>query len=168
MRRALVQLPAQGDFVMGLSPSARELPITLELPASLQREIGKVVTRHATVELKLSRIVYILLGIDAVSGRISVREPRTTDRLDMIADLLKINKIKVQANLPAIRTDLDKCSLERDRLHTEFGSKIRCIPENFSFDLCPGIGLRREHEKNQNAVLIQKRKNTTPNTQKTS
>jgi hypothetical protein len=84
---------------MGLSPSARELPITLELPASLQREIGKVVTRHAVLELKLSRIVYTLLGIDAVSGRISVREPRTTDRLDMIADLLKINKIKVHPNL---------------------------------------------------------------------
>ena len=45
---------------MGLSPSARELPITLELPASLQREIGKVVTRHAVLELKLSRIVYSL------------------------------------------------------------------------------------------------------------
>jgi hypothetical protein len=131
MRRALVQLPAQGDFVMGLSPSARELPITLELPASLQREIGKVVTRHATVELKLSRIVYILLGIDAVSGRISVREPRTTDRLDMIADLLKINKIKVQANLPAIRTDLDKCSLERDRLAHGIWIKDPLYPGKF-------------------------------------
>ena len=123
---------------MELSPSARELPITLDLPASLQREIGKVVTRHAVVELKLNRIVYTLLGIDAVSGRISVREPRTTDRLDMIADLLKITKIKVQADLPAIRTDLDKCSLERDRLAHGIWIKESVVSRN----IFPSISVR--------------------------
>jgi len=94
----------------------RELPLRVNLPSFLLREIGRIVSRHAILEWKLSRTVYTLLGIDPVCGRVTIREPRTTDRLDMIADLIKIKNISVSADLPAIRNALDACVSQRDAL----------------------------------------------------
>jgi len=98
------------------SPTARELPLTLELPSSLYREIGRIVAAHALLEWTLSRIIYILLDIEPVHGRITIREPRTTDRLDMIADLMKLKNIKTGTDLPALRQLLEGCSTQRDWL----------------------------------------------------
>jgi len=94
----------------------RELPLRVNLPSFLLREIGRIVSRHAILEWKLSRTVYTLLGIDPVCGRVTVREPRTTDRLDMIADLIKIKNISISADLPAIHKQLDACLSQRDAL----------------------------------------------------
>jgi hypothetical protein len=88
----------------------RELPITLKLPSFLLRDIGRIITHHSVLEWKLSRIVYTLLGIDPVAGRIAVREPRTTDRLEMIVDLLKLKGISVSADLDGIREALELCA----------------------------------------------------------
>jgi hypothetical protein len=84
----------------------RELPITLKLPSFLLRDIGRIITHHSVLESKLSRIVYTLLGIDPVA----VREPRTTDRLEMIVDLLKLKGISVSADLDGIREALELCA----------------------------------------------------------
>ena len=94
----------------------RELQLKVNLPSFLLREIGRIVSRHAILEWKLSRTVYTLLGIDPVCGRVTVREPRTTDRLDMIADLIKIKNISISADLPGIRNALDACISQRDAL----------------------------------------------------
>jgi hypothetical protein len=98
------------------SPRSRNLPITIDLPSPLLREIGRIVVRHAALELQLNLMIYQLLEIDAAMGRITVRDPRTSDRLDMIADLLEMKKIKVRADLPAIRTSLQECASGRDLL----------------------------------------------------
>jgi hypothetical protein len=54
----------------------RELPLRVNLPSFLLREIGRIVSRHAILEWKLSRTVYTLLAIDPVCGRVTIREPR--------------------------------------------------------------------------------------------
>jgi hypothetical protein len=94
----------------------RELPVTVKLPSFLLREIGRIITHHAVLEWSLSRLTYTLLGIDRVAGRIAVREPRTTDRLDMVHDLLKHRKISVSADLQTLREAIDKCRQQRDAL----------------------------------------------------
>jgi hypothetical protein len=98
------------------SPRSRNLPITIDLPSPLLREIGRIVVRHAALELQLNLMIYQLLEIDAAMGRITVRDPRTSDRLDMIADLLEMKKIKVKANLSAIGKSLERCAKGRDLL----------------------------------------------------
>jgi hypothetical protein len=99
-----------------VTPTERELPLTLDLPSSLYREIGKVMAAHAAVEWALNRITYQILRLKPVEGRIAVREPRTTDRLDMITDLLGINKIKVAMDTKALRIALEQAYQERDAL----------------------------------------------------
>jgi hypothetical protein len=103
------------DFAMSI-PYARELPITLDLPASLLRQIGKVIITYAALEAKMSRMIYSLLNVDPIAGRLAVRDPRTTDRLDLISDLLKLADITVKADISAIKIVLTKCARERDAL----------------------------------------------------
>jgi hypothetical protein len=98
------------------TPTERALPITRDLPSSLYREIGRVIAAHALVEWMLVRIIYQLLGLKPVEGRIAVRQPRTTDCVDMITDLLTLNKLTVNTDMVALRKALDKCCSERDAL----------------------------------------------------
>jgi hypothetical protein len=96
----------------------RELPVRLNLPSSMLREIGRAMVTHALLEWLLLRTIYLLLALDPIEGRIAVRDPRTTDRLDMIVDLLRIKKAtkKVTVDLQDLRTRLDECSRARDAL----------------------------------------------------
>jgi hypothetical protein len=98
------------------TPTERELPITLDLPSCLYREIGRVMAAHAAIEWVLNRIAFQLLRLKPVEGRIAVREPRTTDRLEMITDLLGINKIKVATDTKTLKAALEKACQERDAL----------------------------------------------------
>jgi hypothetical protein len=99
-----------------VSPTVRELPLTLNLSPSLYEHIGRIVSAHAQIEWVLNRIVYSLLKIEPVHGRIAVREPRTTDRLDMITDLMKLMGIGVPTDVIGLRTLLEGCYKERDCL----------------------------------------------------
>jgi hypothetical protein len=78
--------------------------------------MGRVIAAHALVERKLNRIIYRFLSLRPVEARIAIREPRTTDRVDMIADLLSLYDLKVSTNLDALKQALDKCYKERDAL----------------------------------------------------
>lgn len=59
-----------------------------DLPATVCRDIGRIITRWAYVEHYLQNIVYMLIGVSQAIGRLAVREPRATDRLDLIRDLI--------------------------------------------------------------------------------
>jgi hypothetical protein len=107
------------------------LPITLDLPSSLYREIGKVIAAHAAVEWMLVRIVYQLLGLRPVEGRIAIRQPRTTNCLDMITDLLTLNKIIVSTDVKALKTALDQSECDRDALAHGIWMKDRSTGQLF-------------------------------------
>jgi hypothetical protein len=99
------------------TPHERPLPVTIHLPPSISREIGRACTYHALIEWLLNRITYQLLGVSDLCGRIAVREPRITDRIDMIIDLMKIREIEVpEINLNELRGILGECSTKRDAL----------------------------------------------------
>jgi hypothetical protein len=58
-----------------------------DIPASLAREIGRFLVTWAHFEHYVQAVVWSSLQISEEQGRIAVREPRGTDRLDMIRDL---------------------------------------------------------------------------------
>jgi hypothetical protein len=70
----------------------------------------------AAVEWLLARITYALLRLSEVEGRLAVREPRPKERLDMIKDLLDINKIEVAADIATIREALETADTQRNQL----------------------------------------------------
>jgi hypothetical protein len=60
-----------------------------QLPDSLSREIGRILVRLAYFEQCVLEMVWQALNLSEASGRIAVRDPRVTDRLDMLRDVIK-------------------------------------------------------------------------------
>lgn len=94
----------------------RESPIVTDLPISLLREIGRVTVTYANLEDRLSKVIYLLLDIDPKRGRLAVREPRATDRLEVIRDLMQLSNITVSIDMQNLAANMSRIQRERDQL----------------------------------------------------
>ena len=92
-----------------------ELTTEYVLPAAYSRAIGRVVVHWSYLEYCIQRIVWILVGIDDVMGRVAVREPRAEDRVVMIRDLASLRSVKIDnAELDAFESSVRFLSAARD------------------------------------------------------
>ena len=87
-----------------------------DLPSDLSCQIGISVVLFANLEWSLSRIAYAILGVDRNMGRIAVREPRATDRFDMICELLTYREIESKTDLKLLRQSIEECQETRNLL----------------------------------------------------
>ena len=92
------------------------LTTTTDLPAALTREIGRIMVLYAAIEHTLSRIIYHLLRLSRQEGRLAVREPRASDRFELICDLLELSNVTVIEDLDDLDKAIKRCLTERDRL----------------------------------------------------
>jgi hypothetical protein len=84
---------ALGEFST-MKRTYAETDPTVNLPIALLREIGLIMVLPARLEWMLSRF-----GLDRTERRTAVREPRGTERLDMICQLLTYKSIEPRADL---------------------------------------------------------------------
>ena len=61
-----------------------------ELPLSFSREIGRIIVHWAYFEQCIQEMVWQAMGLSEAVGRIAVREPRVTDRLEILRDIIKL------------------------------------------------------------------------------
>jgi hypothetical protein len=62
------------------------------LPAPLVREIGRIIVSWAYFEHCVQEMNWQALGISEAAGRIAMREPRVTDRLEMLSSLIELRE----------------------------------------------------------------------------
>jgi hypothetical protein len=62
------------------------------LPVSYSREIGRIMVRWAYLEHYVQDMIWQMLGLNKPAGRIAVREPRLTDRLEMLRELIELRE----------------------------------------------------------------------------
>ena len=67
------------------------------IPAPYCREIGRIIVRWAYLEDLIQYIVWDLLHLDEAYGRLAVRDPRITDRLNMVRDLAALRKSAIDS-----------------------------------------------------------------------
>ena len=87
-----------------------------QLPAGFSREIGRIVVQFAYFEQCVQEMVWQALNLSEAAGRIAVREPRVSDRLEMLHDTIKVRggtvdddlykSIKARTNLVAAKRHL--------------------------------------------------------------
>lgn len=58
-----------------------------DLPASYTREIGRIITKWSYLENYLQSIIYIMLGVNDIVGRVAIREPRVADKINVIEEI---------------------------------------------------------------------------------
>jgi hypothetical protein len=61
-------------------------------PPAVSREIGRIIVRFAYFEKCVLEMVWQALGLSEAAGRIAVREPRITERLDMLRDAVGLRR----------------------------------------------------------------------------
>ena len=66
-----------------------------DIPAPLAREIGRFLVTWAHFEHYVQAVIWGALHLSPEEGRIAVREPRVTDRIDMILDLGDFHKLEM-------------------------------------------------------------------------
>jgi hypothetical protein len=94
----------------------RQPSMISRLPAPLALEFGQAIAGYAFLEFRLSSVAYDLLGITAREGRIAIREPECTERLDMIFALADMKGVDLGIDRADIRTAVDECQRQRNQL----------------------------------------------------
>src|ERR1700719_2600519 len=88
-----------------------------DISAPLAREIGRFLVTWAHFEHYVQALVWSARELGAEAGRVAVREPRITDRLDMIRDLGELDNIEMDYVLLAdIRKRADPLAGKRHLL----------------------------------------------------
>lgn len=100
-----------------------EFSVVKDLPSNLLEGIGQVIVLFSRLEFVLSKIIHDLLGISEKEGRLAVREPRASERVNIIADLLALRNMEVGTDLKKLQTLVE--NLEKDRNKVAHGIWVK-------------------------------------------
>jgi hypothetical protein len=101
--------------VMVLSKQ-EEVRVVRDLPASLTREIGRVMVHYAHLEYRMSAITANLLGVSRTEGRMALREPRLKEWLALLVQLMRAKGLEPQIGIPLLQTVFEQATIQRDQL----------------------------------------------------
>ena len=107
------------------------------LPASISREIGQIIVHWAHFEHIVQEMVWQTMQVSQQVGRIAVREPRVTDRLEMLRDLVKLRNAEWNDDLFKSILIAPKCSPHAATCwRTELGACIQTLSGAMTFGMC--------------------------------
>jgi hypothetical protein len=86
-----------------------------DLPPSICREIGRIITHWAHFEYLVQDMVWQTMQVSQQVGRLAVRDPRVTDRLEMLRDLVKLRNAEWDDAL--FKSILDRAKVIAARRH---------------------------------------------------
>jgi hypothetical protein len=110
-RNSICSFREPGDFAMAKTYAIERVSGTAEYDLSpcMCREVGRITVHWAYIEHIVQQMVWDTLAISHSAGRTSVREPRVSDRLEMLRDLVKLRGAEWD-------DDLNKSVLARAKL----------------------------------------------------
>lgn len=92
-------------------------PAVIDLPLSLYKGIGKIISAHAMLENVTSDLVFILMKVSAAEGRTAFEYRSASVQFKLIRKLLDLRGIVVtDYNLNAMTDQIDDCCMIRDQL----------------------------------------------------
>lgn len=97
-------------------PEMGEFPVRDQLPVSYYRDIGRVIFHWARLENELKDVIYTLLSIGRIEGRIAVSTPRADQIVERIADLLSIKGLKTKVKLKEYQSAVQILRVGRDTI----------------------------------------------------
>src|ERR1700728_2070976 len=95
---------------------SREVPVVRNLPPNLMREIGRIIFFHSYLEWRLNLIVFDILRVTKVLGRLVAKDSRTMDQFDLVCDLISLKDVKTDVDFIRLRKSVLSASTQRDLL----------------------------------------------------
>ena len=93
-----------------------EAPVVHDLPDEIAAGIGRVLTGTSTLEHKLTSMIGIILQMDKAEMRLTLRQPRMEERLDIVFELLMLKAIETDFDFDGFRKTLVDIGSRRHRL----------------------------------------------------
>jgi hypothetical protein len=90
--------------------------VIIALPASLDREIGRVIVAWACFEWHLTQATHLLIGVGPQTGQLAIREPRVADRINMIRELVEHLKVPITFDFKNFAAAAGELAARRDWL----------------------------------------------------
>jgi hypothetical protein len=105
-----VPLPASSEKVS-------HLLVEVDLPQSVYKGIGKIVSMHALLETIVSDLVFILMKVNAAEGRTALGYRSAGEQFKLVRKLLDLRGIVIAGfNINAISDGIDDCCTMRDQM----------------------------------------------------
>jgi hypothetical protein len=133
--------------ITGNMPPKGVLVPLQQLPAGYGRFLGDAVAQWAIVEHIMSSCAWLLVRVPSKVANIAVREPRASDRMDMIRELIEVRKVSVKADLTDLKTKVIDAEQHRNILAHSVWCILTGTEEVFIIRTAaswkpPGIGRR--------------------------
>lgn len=85
------------------------------LPPDVAQELGNIVARWAYVEQLLKQLVFTLVGINDIWGRVVIRTDRADGHITMVEDLLTLSGKRIESDPTPTQFKVSLGKLERTR-----------------------------------------------------
>ena len=91
-----------------------ELPIVVNLPASTNEGIGKLIMTHAILETQVTELLYDLAQISYPAGRVSYGYRNAFDRFKTVVELLDMHGMVPRVDVKKLQKQIEQCCWNRD------------------------------------------------------
>ena len=127
---------------MSSSETEKTHDVTIELPRSLERQVARVIIAWACLEWHITQAAHALVGVGPQTGRIAIREPRMTDRIALVQDLIDHLKVRVDFDFKSFKRDAGDLAERRDWLAHGISGQSPANWKGFCYDSRRGNGKR--------------------------
>lgn len=93
-----------------------EAEVVHDLPDEIVAGIGRIVVGTSKLEHKLTTMIGLILQIDKAEMRLTLREPRLPERLDIIHELFLLKALEPDFDFDGFRKSLEDISNRRHRV----------------------------------------------------
>lgn len=91
-----------------------EATVLRKLPATLERQIGRVGYLYTYLENCFTSMIAVILQLNKVEARLVVTSPRVQDRLTVVQDLLALKGIRLNFDFDGFREELKAINDQRN------------------------------------------------------
>lgn len=132
-----------------------EVKVVKDLPASLTREIGRVMVHYAHLEYRMSAISANLLGVSRLEGRMVLREPRLKEWLALLVQLMRVKGLEPEIDIPLLQTAFEQATVQRDQLAHNIWCRNSKYPNRIFLRLIKGSWQPVKGQKGKTSRVIE-------------
>src|SRR5437016_2465202 len=106
----------RNPFIPASSHKVAQFTIEPDLPISIYKGVGKVITAHAILETMVSELVFDLMRVDYPAGRTAFPYSAASKQFTLARELIALRGITSSIDLVDLEDQIKDCTTARDQL----------------------------------------------------
>ena len=115
--KVIAKKAAEGAAILpGVADKARSLTMMPRVDDEIIYLVGLIVIHWAQLEFDLANVVADAAKVDYSISRLTFREPRASDQIDVVVDLLRVQNVDPPTELIALKAPIRAAEDDRNKL----------------------------------------------------